>query len=68
MDSVSGFDQYIERLNQIRALSSPSLDGVEDAKTYSRRLRENFVQIGRLAAENRPFLEEQLYPLLKLDR
>ncbi len=33
MKSSIGFDQYIERLNQIRALSSPSLDGVEDANT-----------------------------------
>ena len=68
MDHSSGFDEYIERLNQIRTLSSPSLDGIKNADTYSRRLRENFVKIGRLAAENRPFLEEELFPLFKSDR
>jgi HD-GYP domain-containing protein (c-di-GMP phosphodiesterase class II) len=68
MDSFSGYDNYIERLNRIRALSSPSLDGIDNADAYSIQLRENFVQIGHLAEENRTLLNEQLFPLLKKDK
>ena len=59
MTSLTGFDEYIDRLIRIRALSSPSLDGIENGDMYSRRLRENFALIGCLAAENRTFLEER---------
>ncbi len=68
MNAFSIFDKYVERLNEIRVLSSPSLDGIDGADSYSRRLRENFVRIGRLAAENRVFLEEQLFPIFREDR
>jgi len=67
MSTSSSFEQYIEIMRQIRGLSTPSLDGIEDASAYNRRLRENFLRIGHLAAENRAFLEESLFPLLKSD-
>ena len=56
MSTYSFFDHYIERLKQIRTLSSPSLSGIEEASDYNKRLRENFVRIGQLAAENRAIL------------
>ncbi len=65
MNSFSGYDNYIDRLNTIRVLSSPSLDGIDNADAYSTQLRENFVQIGHLAEENRSLLNERLFPLLK---
>lgn len=68
MDASSEFDEYIERLNEIRALSTPSLDGIDDADKYSIRLRDNFVRIGNLAMENRTLLKERLFPLLKTER
>ncbi len=67
MTSLTGFDEYIDRLIRIRALSSPSLDGIENGDMYSRRLRENFALIGCLAAENRTFLEERFFPLITAD-
>ena len=67
MSTYSFFDHYIERLKQIRTLSSPSLSGIEEASDYNKRLRENFVRIGQLAAENRAILDEFLFPLLSRD-
>ena len=68
MSTYSLFDQYIERLKQIRSLSSPSLSGIEVASEYNKRLRDNFVRIGQLAAENRAILDEFLFPLLYKDK
>ena len=67
MSTYTSFESYIERLRQIRTLSTPSLDGIEDASAYNKRLRENFIQIGRLAAENRALLENSLFPKLKAE-
>ena len=55
-------------MTEIRSLSSPSLDGIQNAEGYSERLRENFVRIGRLASENRDFLENALFPLINSDK
>ena len=55
---------YIMRLEKIRRLSSPSLEGIDDAKLYSDLLRENFIRIGRLSTENRAFLDAELFPIL----
>ena len=55
---------YIERLEKIRRLSSPSLEGIGDAGLYSDLLRQNFTRIGRLSAENRAFLDAELFPVL----
>ena len=55
---------YIERLEKIRRLSSPSLEGIGDAGLYSDLLRQNFTRIGRLSTENRAFLDAELFPVL----
>ena len=55
---------YIERLEKIRRLSTPSLKGIGDANRYSDLLRDNFTRIGRLSTENRAFLEQKLFPIL----
>ena len=65
MDIRKGTKKYIERMTEIRTLSSPSLDGIESADDYGRRLRENFVRIGKLAGKNRELLEEELFLLLR---
>lgn len=62
------FDHYIDRMNEIRTLSTPSLEGIDDANAYSVRLRENFTKIGALASENREFLDNALFPLLYSER
>ncbi|MCR5339405.1 MAG: hypothetical protein K6E75_12705 [Lachnospiraceae bacterium] len=59
------YEQYIRRMEEIRRLSTPSLDNIKDADGYSRLLRDNFTKIGELAALNREFLDSMLYPLLK---
>ena len=56
--------EYIRRLESIRRLSSPSLDGIDDANLYSELLRENFTRIGTLSTENRAFLDTELFPML----
>ena len=55
---------YIARLERIRRLSSPSLEGIDDAMLYSDLLRENFIRIGNLSTENRAFLDAELFPIL----
>lgn len=67
MDKTHAFNQYIESMTEIRALSTPSFDGLENAGDYSKRLRENFARIGILAAKNREFLNTALFPLLRSD-
>lgn len=62
------YNEYVRRLEEIRRLSTPSLDGIPDADGYSERLRENFLRIGRLAGENRAFLDSVLMPLLRSER
>ena len=59
---------YIARLEKIRRLSSPSLEGIDDARLYSELLRENFIRIGRLSTENRSFLEDGLFPVMLSQR
>ncbi len=67
MSIGKGTREYIERMTEIRTLSTPSLDGIENANDYGRTLRENFVRIGKLAGKNKELLEEKLYPLLNSD-
>ncbi|MCR5684152.1 MAG: HD domain-containing protein [Lachnospiraceae bacterium] len=58
------FDRYLERMSKIRELSSPPLYDFDDAGDYSRRLKNNFEIIGKLAGENRQMLENVLFPIL----
>ena len=60
----TGLRQYADRMRQIRFLSSPGLEGLKTAEAYSYVLRENFKNIGKLAEENRSFINDTLTPLL----
>ncbi|MCR5098066.1 MAG: HD domain-containing protein [Lachnospiraceae bacterium] len=64
---MNEYDNYIRRMEEIRVLSTPMLDDISDADEYSDRLRENFIKVGQLAAENRIFLDTVLYPLLSAE-
>lgn len=68
MEILKNLEKYIDNLKQIRALSSPSLNGIFDETGYSRQLSENFVRIGHLAEENREILEEYLFPICRSDK
>ena len=58
------FGNYVKRTADIRKLSSPVLDSIENAEKYSNVLYHNFETIGELAVDNRSLLDEILYPLL----
>jgi len=59
------FDEYTDRMAEIRRLSSPDINVFDDEDDYSKKLRYNFQRIGRLAALNRDMLDKTLYPLLE---
>ncbi len=59
------YDRYIENMTMIRQLSSPRIDEEDNAEQYSKRLRDNFSLIGKLAMENRELLDKILFPLLQ---
>ncbi|MBQ3787160.1 MAG: HD domain-containing protein [Lachnospiraceae bacterium] len=58
------FDEYTDRMAEIRRLSSPDINVFDDANDYSKKLRYNFQRIGRLAALNRDMLDKTLYPVV----
>ena len=58
-------DAYISRTVKIRRLSAAQPGGVGSGDGYSRSLRQNSKEIGKLADENRRMLDDILYPLLK---
>ncbi len=58
------FVKYAERMAEIKRLSSPDIKVFDSADDYSERLRFNFQRIGRLAAQNREMLDQELYPIL----
>ena len=59
------FQKYKKKKKKIRFLSTPSLSDIENADEYAVKLRENFQIIGKLAKENREFLDSFFYPFLK---
>ena len=59
------YNEYIVRTAEIRRLSTPSLEEIDNADDYSRKLRSNFTRIGELAEENRQFLNDVFFPLIK---
>ena len=59
------YREYVERMSEIRSLSTPTLNEIEDADRYRERLRDNFVRIGELAELNRKFLDTSFYPMIK---
>ena len=58
------YSEYIDRMAEIRRLSSPTLEEIDGADAYSARLRENVVRIAELAALNREFLDKDFYPCI----
>ena len=67
-DKRKAFRDYIDRTVEIRLLSTPSLEEVENAEGYSERLAQNFIRIGQLAASNREFLDEVVFPFVFSDQ
>ncbi len=61
---MTDYSDYVVRLEQIRRLSTPSMTGIPDQFSYSDRLKANFLQIGRLAGENRTFLRGTFFPTI----
>lgn len=64
MDNTKTYREYVERMKEIRLLSSPDLNQVKDADDYSRVLVENFSRIGKLAVENRKVIDTLIKPVL----
>ncbi len=64
MRDRSLYEQYIQRTEQIRTLSTLALDHIHCAKDYQDQLKSNFTHIGELAAKNRDFLDRELFALL----
>ena len=60
----SAFSKYVERMNEVNELSTPSLEEVADADDYSRLLLYNFKKIGELSGENREVVDQFFMPLL----
>ena len=58
------YSAYIERLEEIRRLSTPAISDLKNAGEYEKRLKENFKKIGQLAAQNRSFLRSELFPAM----
>lgn len=63
-DQKLRYEEYVNRMKEIRSLSTPSLEGVPDADTYSQRLKDNFTRIGQMAVKNREFLDTSFYPMI----
>lgn len=64
----SGSTEYVKRIRRIRKLSSPSLEEIKTSKEYSELLRNNFEEIGKIAADNRMIIENCVRPLLSYDK
>ena len=62
------FKEYVERMKEIRLLSTPDLSGVKNADEYSDYLISNFKRIGELARENRKIIDEFVKPILGTER
>ncbi|MCR5686355.1 MAG: HD domain-containing protein [Lachnospiraceae bacterium] len=55
---------YIDRMNEIRKLSSVSIEGIDSADEYEQKLLENYKRIGELGAENRHLIKEVIEPII----
>lgn len=57
------FRDYIDNMKEIRLLSTPALEEVENADQYGTLLKNNFARIGELAAKNRVVINDIIKPL-----
>ena len=55
---------YVERMIQIRSLSSPEVLGISNAEAYSAVLLENFKNIGVMAEKNRELINDIINQIL----
>ena len=55
---------YMERMDEIRKLSSPGIAGIDQADEYEEKLLSNFKRIGELGAENRLLINELIDPII----
>ena len=55
---------YIDRMNEIRKLSSVSIEGIDSADEYEKKLLENYRRIGELGQENRHLIKEVIEPVI----
>ena len=62
---LEALQEYIERAKQILELSSPQLDGIENAEEYRVYLQNCFKEIGELGQQNVETLNKYLLPLLE---
>lgn len=56
-DRLQQIHKYVENMKEIRMLSTPDLNTIDNADDYGKILIENFSKIGTLAAENRGFID-----------
>ena len=65
---MSDYSAFVRRLEEIRRLSSPSMQGIPDAESYCAQLQQNFIRIGELGLENRRFLNAVFFPTVQSDK
>ncbi|MBR5115582.1 MAG: hypothetical protein IK096_00820, partial [Lachnospiraceae bacterium] len=63
-DHQNDIREYVERMKEIRLLSTPDLQDIRDANDYSSILVRNFSRIGELAVENRKLVDDFIKPIL----
>lgn len=61
------YEAYVRRSSRIKWLSHLQLDFVKTADEYRQALAENFVNIGKLASQNRDMIENILMPIVDSD-
>ena len=66
-DIMKLFLDYVDRMKQIRVLSTPALEDISDSNQYGAVLKENFSKIGVLARENGAVINEIIKPLMKTE-
>ena len=64
---TKAYQDYIRRTEEIRQLSTPSFDNINDVEMFAVKFRENFTRIGELAALNREFLDRIFFPTIDSD-
>ena len=62
---LEALQEYIERAKKILELSSPQLEGMENAEEYRIYLQDCFKEIGELGQQNIETLNKYLLPLLE---
>ncbi len=56
-ERIKQIHRYVENMKEIRLLSTPDLNEIDNADDYEKILIENFSKIGMLASENRGYID-----------